>query len=201
MLKKIMYRKDNIMHLFENFMTPDEADKIETAMLALPWYFNTIEGNLSNASQDTPVYFVNLIGCESHGTTSDDIKPFVPLILKLEKITGRSFKERISRVKANLYTKRPDFPENFHHKPHLDFYNEETKLGDEGEVFLYYGNTSDGDTYFFNEKRIDTKTLTITDQFPHIKGNGLLFDNTILHASSSPKISEYRMNINFVFRK
>lgn len=189
------------MQFFENFLSKEQQDAIEKAMMELPWYFNVIEGDIKDTSKDTPTYFVNMIGCEKHGTTGNDVKPFVPLLLKLEQMTGRSYKERISRIKANFYTKRVDFPENHHHKPHIDFYNEETKKGDEGEVFLYYANTSDGDTFFFKEDVIDPKQYTITKRMPHIKGTAVLFDNKVLHASSSPRKSEYRMNINFVFRK
>lgn len=189
------------MKIFENFLTKEEEDAIEKAMLKLPWYFNTIEDDLDDITADKPVYFVNLIGCEPHGTTANDVKPFVILLNKLEKLTGKSYTDRISRIKANLYTRRPDFAEGHYHKPHLDFYNKETGLGDEGEVFLYYANDSDGDTVFFNEKHIDTENPTVAKSVPHIKGTAMLFDNRTLHASASPRLSEYRMNINFVFRK
>jgi hypothetical protein len=189
------------MQLFENFLSKEQEDSIEMAMLKLPWYFNTIENDLNDISDSTPVYFVNLIGCESHGTTADDIKPFVVLLKKLEELTGREYMSRICRVKANLYTRRPDFAEGHYHKPHLDFYNNDTKLGDEGEIFLYYANDSDGDTVFFEEKRIDAENPTIIKRSPHKKGTALLFDNRTLHASSNPRVSEYRVNINFVFKK
>lgn len=188
------------MRFFENFLTKEQEDSIEKAMLKLPWYFNTIEDDINDISAKTPVYFVNVLGCESHGTTADDIKPFVPILARLEQITKKSYINRIARVKANLYTRRPDFKEGHFHKPHLDFYNKDTKLGDSGEVFLYYANTSDGDTFFFNEKRIDAENPTVMKKIPHRKGTALLFDNRTLHASSSPRTSEYRMNINFVFR-
>lgn len=189
------------MKLFEKFLTEEQEDDILRACLKMPWYFNTIENDIDDISDKTPVYFVNLIGCESHGTSANDIKPFVILLKKLEELTGRKYMDRISRVKANLYTRRPDFAEGHYHKPHLDFYNKDTKEGDEGEVFLYYVNTSDGDTFFFNEKKIDTEKPTLNKRVPHIKGTALLFDNKILHASSNPRISEYRVNINFVFKK
>lgn len=189
------------MQLFEKFLTKEQEDAIERAMLQLPWYFTTIEDDMNDISDNTPVYFVNLIGCSPHGTTADDIKPFVPILQRLEELTGREYMNRICRVKANLYTKRPDLREGHYHKPHLDFYNNDTKLGDEGEVFLYYANDSDGDTFFFEEKRIDTENPTLIRRVPHRKGTALLFDNRTLHASSSPRVTEYRVNINFVFKK
>lgn len=188
------------MRFFENFLTKEQEDNIEKAMLKLPWYFNSIEDDINDITTDKPVYFVNLLGCEPHGTSAEDIKPFVPILVALERVTGKSYMDRIARVKANLYTRRPDFAENHYHKPHLDFYDNETKLGDPGEIFLYYANTSDGDTFFFDEKRIDTQNPTLNKQVPHKKGTALLFDNRTLHASSSPRISEYRLNINFVFK-
>lgn len=189
------------MRFFENFLSKEQEDNIEKAMLKLPWYFNTIEDDINDITDKTPVYFVNLIGCESHGTSANDIKPFVPILQKLEELTGQEYMNRICRVKANMYTRRPDFAEGHHHKPHLDFYNKDTRLGDEGEVFLYYANNSDGDTFFFEEKHIDARNPTIMKRVPHKKGTALLFDNRTLHASSSPRVSEYRVNINFVFKK
>ena len=125
-----------IMQFFSNFLDKKTEDEIETSMLKLPWYFNTIEDDIRDISSKTPTYFVNLLGCEKHGTSSEDIKPFVPLLFKLEELTKRSYINRIVRVKANLYTRRPDFEENHFHKPHLDLYNKETMEGDEGEIFL-----------------------------------------------------------------
>ena len=188
------------MQFFENFLTKEQEDEIESAMLRLPYYFTTIEDDMNDISSSTPVYFMNLIGCMPHSSTSEDMRPFVPLLVKLEQLTGRKYMDRISRVKANLYTRRPDFPEGRYHKPHLDFYNKDTKLGDPGEIFLYYASDSDGDTVFFEEKHIDAVNPTVTHRIPHKKGTALLFDNTILHASASPRVSEYRVNINFVFR-
>ena len=189
-----------IMQFFSNFLDKKTEDEIETSMLKLPWYFNTIEDDIRDISSKTPTYFVNLLGCEKHGTSSEDIKPFVPLLFKLEELTKQSYINRIVRVKANLYTRRPDFEENHFHKPHLDLYNKETMEGDDGEIFLYYANTSDGDTVFVNEG-LASNTFTVKKRIPHIKGTAVLFDNRQVHASSSPRISEYRMNINFVFRK
>ena len=189
------------MRFFDNFIHNEAQDKIEHAMFKMPWYFNTVDDDIKTISNDNAPYFVNLLGCEAHGTTADDIRPFVPLIIQLEKVTGKSYSDRIVRVKANLYTKRNEFPEDAYHKPHLDLYNKDTDLGDEGEIFLYYVNTADGDTFFFNEKKQGQKDYTINKRVPHIKGTAMLFDNTIVHASSSPRFSEYRMNINFVFKK
>lgn len=188
------------MQFFKDFLDKKIQDDIEKAMLKLPWYFNTIEDDLGDISSKTPIYFVNLLGCESHGTSSQDIKQFVPLLFKLEEMTKRKYIDRIVRVKANLYTRRPDFEKNHFHKPHIDLYNKETMIGDEGEVFLYYANTSDGDTVFMNEG-LSSSTFTEKNRVPHIKGTALLFDNKIVHASASPRESEYRININFVFRK
>lgn len=188
------------MKLFENFLTRQEENDIEKAMLKLPWYFNTIEDDINDITKKTPTYFVNVLGCENHGNSSEDIKPFVPLLFKLEEMTKRQYINRIVRVKANLYTRRPDFEENHFHKPHLDLYNKETMIGDDGEVFLYYANTSDGDTVFVNEG-LASNEFTVKKRIPHIKGTAVLFDNKQVHASSSPRLSEYRININFVFRK
>ena len=71
---------------------------------------------------------------------------------------------------------------------------------DPGEIFLYYANESDGDTFFFNEN-FGAKEYTVLKRSSPKKGKGVLFDNSIVHASSPPRLHERRMTLNFVFAK
>ena len=196
------------MLTIENHLTKDMADFVEQSMLELPWYFQTatsdfselggFQNNIPNVIE-TP-YFVNLLGCHNHGTSANDIKPFVPIIKKLEENTGRSFLSRIQRIKANLYPKRVDYPDDCYQIPHVDMWNHETGYPDPGEIFLYYADDSDGDTFFFIEEFGASQYTEFKRSSPK-KGKGILFDNSTVHASSPPRLHEHRMTLNFVFAK
>lgn len=195
------------MEVFANFLSKELEDSIEQSAFNLPWYFSKHTSELDSLSDyhkipntlDTP-YFVNLLGCHDHGTSADDVRLFVPIIRKLEEKSGRSFLPRIQRIKANFYPRRVDYPEGFYHEPHVDMWDEENKCADEGEIFLYYPNDSDGHTYFFKEP-FGAKEYTVANAFYPIKGMGVLFDNSNVHASSPPRVSEHRITLNFVFKK
>jgi hypothetical protein len=195
------------MRLIENLLSKQMEDYVETCFLGLPFYYiertsDFTSINLKHDSSHTleSSFMCNLLGCESHGNSANDIKYFVPIIQKLEETTKRSFLKRIIRVKANLYLKRPDYPDNYYHTPHVDMYDKDTKEVDPGEIFLYYVNDSDGDTFFFNEE-FGSDEYTVKKRFTPTKGQGVLFDMSQVHASSSPRSHESRLTLNFVFGK
>lgn len=196
------------MKIFDNFLDDEKSKQIEEGALNLPWYFSNATSDFSEIDNfqrnipnvlETP-YMVNLLGCHPHGTSANDIKQFVPIIYKLEEVTGRPFLKRIQRIKANLYLKRADYPDNCYQLPHVDMWNAENNTADSGEIFLYYVNDSDGDTFFFNEKFGTDRYTTMETSSPK-RGKGVLFDNSMVHASSPPRKSEYRITLNFVFAK
>lgn len=105
----------------------------------------------------------------------------------------------IIRIKANLLTKDSDYPEDFHHIAHSDTYGEDTVS------LLYYVNDSDGDTFFFNEffdesHENKVEKITLQKRITPKKGNAIFFDSKQFHASSSPKDSDVRIVINYVFK-
>jgi hypothetical protein len=197
-----------MIQIFEKFLDDVKSRNIEECALNLPWYFSnatsdfsTLEGykQTDPSIVETP-YFVNLLGCHNHGTSADDVKPFVPIIKELERVTNRPFLKRIIRIKANLYPKRVDYPDNCYQLPHIDMWDAKTNSADPGEIFLYYANDCDGDTFFFNENFGADKYTIMKTSTPQ-RGKGVLFDNSTVHASSPPKTSEYRITLNFVFAK
>jgi hypothetical protein len=200
------------MQIFENFIDRPTADKIEEGILSIPWYFQSSTADYSTLGKgdgsfqrDLPymketLFFVNLVGCESHGTTTQDAKHFVPIIKKLEEVTGRSFFDRIIRIKADLYVQCADYPEDHYHQPHIDMWNEVTHKPDDAEIFLYYADDSDGDTFFFKEA-FGADKYTTTHRSKPVKGKGVLFSNDIVHSSSPPVNHVRRMTVNFVFSK
>ena len=196
------------MQFFENLFNAEEVGRFNKAALNLPWYYNQATNDFTGMSNEENMvhnnikespYFVNLLGCEKHGNSHEDIRPFVPILQQLEKTTKRNFIDRIIRVKANFYVKDPNYPENHYHSPHIDMWDDKKDKADAGEIFLYYVNDSDGDTFFFNEP-FKSKEYSIKKRATPKAGTGILFENSLVHASSSPRISEYRVNINFVFR-
>ena len=71
-------------------------------------------------------------------------------------------------------------------------------------VIIYYVNDSDGDTIIFNE-HLDGKTehniteLTEVYRETPKAGTGILFNSQQLHTSTTPKITDRRVVINYVF--
>ena len=196
------------MLVIENHLSKETADHIEDCMLQLPFYYQEATSDFSELGDfqrnvpnviETP-YMVNLLGCHNHGTSANDVRYFIPIIKKLEENTGRSFLPRIQRIKANLYIKRVDYPNDCYQIPHVDMWNHEAGHPDAGEIFLYYADDSDGDTFFFNEN-FGAKEYTVLKRSSPKKGKGVLFDNSIVHASSPPRLHERRMTLNFVFAK
>ena len=196
------------MLVIENHLTKEMADFVEDSLLGLPFYFQTATSDFSELGDfqknipnviETP-YFVNLLGCQNHGTSANDVRYFIPIIKKLEENTGRPFLSRIQRIKANLYPRRQGYPDDCYQIPHVDMWDHENGVPDAGETFLYYVNDSDGDTFFFNES-FGSPKYSVLRRYTPKKGKGVLFDNGIVHASSPPRISECRMTLNFVFTK
>ena len=108
----------------------------------------------------------------------------------------------VSRGKANLLMKDSIYPDNYYHAPHTDVSIDDPSLSkyskESFKSVLYYVNDSDGDTFFFNEKLGDSGPVTINKRITPKANTAIIFDSNIYHASSSPKITERRLVINFV---
>lgn len=89
----------------------------------------------------------------------------------------------VFRLMANMQTIRPQWSIN---APHPDHKNKDFW------TLLYYVNSSDGDTFFFNGSDIILQTKPI-------KGTGVLYHSTTIHAGSTPIHHETRVVINCVF--
>jgi hypothetical protein len=101
----------------------------------------------------------------------------------------------IIRVKLNWLPRNADGNPDSWHMPHVD-------ADTEHQVFLYYLNDSDGDTFFFNEKYPLAKgsELTLSKRVEPAAGKGVIFDGLTYHASSSPIKSNYRCILNVDFK-
>jgi hypothetical protein len=187
--------------IIKNLLPSSYETEIENALLGnnFPWYHYDITSDLVsphtkvNSSTKDCHQFSHMFF--SDRITSEYYRLIFPIIILLEKETGRKFSDRIIRIKANYLSREADYPESFHNIPHCDGYNVET--------LIYYVNDSDGNTILFNEKPNDVveNKLTIKEVVSPQRGNCLLFDSEYLHASSPPKTNKNRVVINMVFEK
>lgn len=91
------------------------------------------------------------------------------------------------RVMGNLTMQTPN-ASSYLNLPHVDSNNKNVFS------FLYYVNTSDGNTVFFKDGQIDFETRPV-------KGTGVLFRSNTVHAGQIPSINKTRYVINIVFSK
>lgn len=83
----------------------------------------------------------------------------------------------IYRCRCRLTIDRPEMSRNdLIDTPHIDYSFKHL-------VLLYYVNNTDGDTIFFDENKNIIKTISPK------RGRCILFDGSILHASSTPTLS------------
>jgi hypothetical protein len=105
----------------------------------------------------------------------------------------------VYRVKANLMLRESDYPNDFHHIAHGDIVNERKY-----KSFVYYLNDSDGDTFMYKERvkegwKDDLKDITLIERYTPKANTGIYFDSQQIHASSPPRINNYRVVLNYVF--
>ena len=107
--------------------------------------------------------------------------PIIKEIAKFLKVSNIN----ASRIKINLQSPIFDNDKNKHNTPHTD--SSENHI-----TALYYGNDSDGDSFFFDDdkviKRVSPKN-----------GRLVIFDGNIMHTGRHPINNSYRVVINFNF--
>jgi hypothetical protein len=190
------------MQIIDNLLPKRYEEHLEKLLLGeqFPWFLNQwtvqpgylkkvpeIDKNIIDVPQFTHRFFL-------YGDTISPLQSeLFPLLILLEKETGNSYVDRLLRVKANLITKQPNFPDNYYNPAHVDDH-------DSNETLLYYVNDSDGDTILFNEKH-GSDSLTIKETCSPKRGRCILFDSSFLHSSTPPRNTEFRAVINFVFKR
>jgi len=100
---------------------------------------------------------------------------------------------RITRVKANLLVRDPDFTSDKFNIPHRD-YEEDDVMS-----LIYYVNDSDGDTCMFPNYNKYADDLGEPVRFSPIRGRSIIFKSNTYHASSCPINNFRRIVINFCF--
>lgn len=119
---------------------------------------------------------------------------FSEMIGYIEPYIGKV--KKIVRLKANLITIDTGYPDEFYNGPHIDSHNPNFVS------FVYYVNDSDGDTILFDsildasEHNI-TQLIEVYRQTPKM-GTGVAFNSNQLHTSSTPRLTDRRVVINYV---
>jgi hypothetical protein len=187
------------VQIFDDFLNPKNANSVESLLCSpdFEWFFLSFGTCPSEHLNMKPEYAVHDRPQFSHAfytgnvVNSSHYRHVKCIVESLEQKTGKSFFDKMYRLKSNLLLKDENFGKNDHHFPHTDI--------SDGMSLIYYVNDSDGDTFLFNEKDI-SDTLTLSHRISPKWNRAILFDSSKLHASSSPKISKYRLVVNIVFK-
>ena len=181
------------MIVIQNLISKSLEDEIESTMKGenFSWFYNSHTSDPSECSykdsriievpQFTHVMYRN--GKEN----SNFYSLVAPIVYALEKQSKQLWAQKLFKIKANLLYGRPNFPADSFNMPHRDLKG--------GKTLLYYVNSSDGNTQFFNE----TYRLEIAQSITPEKGKSVLFDSDILHASTPPRTNEIRLVLNILF--
>ncbi len=121
---------------------------------------------------------------------------FLALIEDELRPLSLSVKE-ILMFRSNIYTRKDFSYSDVHHTVHVD--------GTDLDLmsFLYYVDSSDGATTFFNEKyspEMNETLLSENCKVDPLQGRYVLFESNRYHASASPTRHDTRTVVNVIFR-
>lgn len=181
----------------------DYADLLSELMLGdeIDWYWNDITndeykkgGVMDSKTLDSPQFTHTIF--RGNQPASTYYRYFTEMLTYLQPHMGKI--KRVIRIKANLMTKDGSYPQGFYNGPHIDF------TGDNLMSFVYYVNDSDGDTVFFDtyldgKEEHNITELTEVERITPKFGTGVLFNSQQVHTSSTPKVTNRRVVINYVF--
>lgn len=184
--------------IFDDLIDNESIDKLHKDFLFLPWNF---AGNLISLSN-------SVVDQYKH---NPKIKDYLKLVYDFYDIRDETLNEkynknficdfildrflekikidniRLYRAKANFQTQFTDNFPGIHNTPHVDF------IDMPHYVLIYYVNDSDGDTILFDKEENVIGSITPK------AGRFLFFNGNILHASSNPYKSDYRIVVNYDF--
>lgn len=159
-----------------------------------PW---TIIDNASGADSNVSTPGVNILDTQTgfyhicygdNQVYSNLFYTLRPIVDAISHYQGEPVKSLL-RIKVGMFIKSSESGSN---SPHVDF-------SENHKTFLYYVNSSDGDTIFYNEnykKGYDLKEFTVKDRIEPVIGRAVFFDGLQYHSSSPPAISSRRITIN-----
>lgn len=121
---------------------------------------------------------------------ASSFEKFVPLLLSLKNFFGDY---KLLRMKINCGFIQPGEYLYTPQTPHVDLQYDNGDPIDHW-VCLYYLDTNDAPTYFFD------KELRIVKKITAQKGRAILFDGSTLHAGSNPALEPLRFVLNIVVK-
>jgi len=197
-----MQLKNKFYKVFNDIISKDDQKKFveELYNVEFPWYLQKTTTDITETntaikddkSCDT-LGLVHVIYDEEKGINSHLYQPALNTLNNFLS-ENHIILEKLLRIKTNLVFKRVDNSEKYH-TPHVD--NEQNHY-----TLLYYVNNSDGPTYLFDNKYDGTKqNLNLIEKVNPEQGRAILLDGHYYHASSNPIINDYRLVINFNFKR
>lgn len=184
------------MKIEKNFIGEEEQRKICDLLFSnkIPWRYqkDSAYGNNRDKYQSTYGYknevpvpsFGSIVLQEKLLNTTDSMENFVRILMPLISMNKKKFgldPKNLFRVRLGLHL--PTINKPLHNNPHIDTQEPHT-------VVLYYVNTVDGDTFFFD------KDFNITGRESPEMGKAIMFDGLTLHSSSIPTQGS-RITVNF----
>lgn len=180
-----------MIEILDNVLTESQVNQIEEYIdgdRGFPWY----TGGTATVVEDIDVtswlnhpnivesyQFFHYFYIELDSKNKSEFSAPSDLICNTLKINPK----QLIRSKVNFQTQIKNYPSHCHNTPHVD--NSKPH-----NVYLYYVNESDGDTFFFNHKQEVIKRVS------HKRGRIVHFDGSIYHAGSNPKKYDRRITIN-----
>lgn len=193
------------MKVFENFLPPMYHNIIRQNVCnnTFPWTFNGqtyIDTGIGDVRVDEKTkdsnQFVHIYYDSNYNMKSEYFEMIRPMLFFIEDRCGKSL-PNILRAKSNLMLKDSLFPEDNYNVAHVDAFNQGEQKR-EILSLLYYINDADGDTIFFDQKFGDESPLTIAHRQTPKANTAVLFDSTVFHASTPPKVSDNRYVVNLI---
>lgn len=180
-----------MIEIFDNVLSESEINQIEEYIggdMGFPWFTG---GTSTVAKSDTTPEW------SDHPNIIENYQFFHYFYSRLDPKKKSSFSapsdflcnklkvtpKQLIRSKVNFQTQIKDYPSHCHNTPHVDNDNPHN-------VYLYYVNESDGDTFFFNENK------EVIERVSHKRGRIVHFDGSIYHAGSNPSKYDRRITIN-----
>jgi hypothetical protein len=186
---------ENSIIIDNSFISIEKQSFIKNLLIdsgSFPWLLNLKTNDYLNKNKDTfqftHPFFMNEEICSE----------YYPVVFELFNsfLIKHNIKcSKIIRAKANLTTKNENLESQ---EPHID-----TNVPH--KVFLYYVNTSDGDTIFYKDD-IDLsmpvrrhEDLSIHEKVSPEIGKAINFNGLIYHSASNPKNNDLRAVINITY--
>ena len=165
------------INLYKDVLDKPSADYIYQQLLDnhFPWFFLS-NSALAGSKDDLTYSWFHLL-YNKRVSNSEWYPLFEPSIKKIIEVFG--LKGNLLRARVGLHT---SMNKEMIGNPHVD-------SDDEHYTILYYLNTSDGDTFFYKDKK---PFKTITPLF----NSAVMFDGSLSHSSSKPLKTIRRMVLN-----